>query len=42
MTKKEQAELKKLHRKVMAGKASRKEVLRAFDLRRQANRESGK
>ena len=39
MTKKELATLKRLHKKVMNGKATRKEVLLAIDLRRKLNRE---
>ena len=40
MTKKEQSELNRLHRKVMNGTATRKQVLRAIDLRNKQNREA--
>jgi hypothetical protein len=36
MTDKERAELKRLDRKIMSGKATRKEVLRGIELKRKA------
>ncbi len=40
MTRKEHSELARLHKKVTSGKATRKEVLRAIDLRNKLNRDS--
>lgn len=39
MTSTEAKELRRLHRKVMGGKATRREVLRALDLKRKKDAE---
>lgn len=40
MTKSETAELRRLDRKIMSGKANRAEVLRAIDLKNKKHREN--